>query len=287
MLHEYFNRECSILKSESFNYHMTYKPQDETIARHIDYYWIVENGKEALGNSAQLHAYPGITPDLIIVLKGSYTFHYLGKTVSENQGMLFSFIHDEVQLNLSSLDAFILVKFKSRALSSLQPFVNYTSSEIMANPIDFSKYAFNGTISSLPSLLQGHSEYQIVDILDHWFLSHYRKEREGFVVEMAEEISPNFDLQKIMEATNYSYSTIERHFKRETGLTPKKFQTLSRFKAAVTEICATKNNDWLNYVTTYDYYDQAHFIKEVKKFARVTPNQLLATPSFVSYRPQV
>lgn len=266
---------------------MIFKPQDKTIARHIDYYWIVENSKEALGNATQLHAYPGITPDLIIVLKGFYEFHYLGKTIKEHQSMLFSFIHDEVQLNLSALDAFVLVKFKSRALSSLQPFVRYSSKEIMANPIVFSKYAFNGSISTLPSLLQGRSELEVVDILDHWFLSHYKKEREGFVVEMAEEICPNFELPKIMQATNYSYSTIERHFKRETGLTPKKFQTLSRFKAAVTEICATKNSDWMNYVTTYDYYDQAHFIKEVKKFARMTPNQLLATPSFVSYRPQL
>lgn len=266
---------------------MIYTPQDNIIARHIDYYWIVEDSKQVLSSPAHLHAYPGITPDMIIVLDGSYEYSYLGKKVRQNKSMLFSFIHDEVQLNLSALGSFILVKFKSRALSSLQPFVSHSSKEIMNDPFSFSAHAFDGTIGQLANLLKGLSESEVVAFLDHWFLSYYKKEREGFVVEMAEDICPNFNLQRIMEATNYSYSTIERHFKRETGLNPKKFQTLKRFKAAVTEICATKNNDWMKYVNDYNYYDQAHFIRDMKRFARLTPNQLLETPSFVSYRPQV
>lgn len=266
---------------------MIIKPQDETIARHIDYYWIVENSKQLLVNSTNLHAYPGITPDMIIVLDGFYEFNYLGKKVKQDKSMLFSFIHNQIQLNLSSLNSFILIKFKSRALDSLLPFVDYSSKEIMQNSVSFSESAFDGTISQLPKLLRNLSEAEVVSFLDYWFLSYYKKEREGFVVEMAEEISPNFNLQKIMDATNYSYSTIERHFKRETGLTPKKFQTLKRFKAAVTEICATKNDDWMKYVIDYNYYDQAHFIKDIKKFTRFTPNQLLDTPNFLSYRPQV
>lgn len=266
---------------------MLFKPQDETIARHIDYYWIVENSKQLLGNSTNLHAYPGITPDMIIVLNGYYEYNYLGKKAKQSKSMLFSFIHNDIQLDLSSLNSFILVKFKSRALSSIQPFVDYTSEEIMQNPVRFSASAFNGTITKLPELLNNLSETEVVAFLDHWFLSYYRKEREGFVVEMAETISEDFNLQKIMEATNYSYATIERHFKRETGLTPKKFQTLKRFKSAVTDICTSKNDDWMSYVINYNYYDQAHFIKDIKKHARLTPSELLQTPNFLSLRPKV
>lgn len=265
---------------------MIFKPQNNTIAKHIDYYWIVENSKQLLGdNSSNIYAYPGITPDMIIVLDGFYEFNYLGKKVKQNKSKLFSFIHNEIQLNLSSLGSFILVKFKSRALDSLLPFVDYSSKEIMQNPVSFSESAFDGTIEQLPKLLKNLSEIEVVDFLDYWFLSYYKKEREGFVIEMAEDICEDFNLQKIMKATNYSYSTIERHFKRETGLTPKKFQNLKRFKAVVTEICTTRNNDWLQYVTEYNYYDQAHFIKDIKHFSRLTPNQLLQIQGFVSYRP--
>jgi len=266
---------------------MIFRPLDETISRHIDYYWIVEDSNALFGASTSLHAYPGITPDMIIVLDGFYTYNYFGTKMKQSKSMLFSFIQRDIQLDLSSLRSFILIKFKSRALSSLQPFVEYSSKEIMENPVHFSDTAFDGSISQLHKRLKNFSETEIVPFLDDWFLSYYKKEREGFVVEMAEEICPDFNLQKIMEATNYSYSTIERYFKRETGLTPKKFQTLKRFKSAVTEICATKNNDWMKYVSDYKYYDHAHFIKDIKKHARITPNQLLETPSFLSFRPKV
>lgn len=264
---------------------MLYKPTDTTIAKHIDYYWIVENSKAILGNATNLHAYPGVTPDLLIVLDGYYEYKYEGKYVKQNQSILFSFIHKEIKLNLSQLGTFILVKFKSRALGALQPFTNYKSSEIMQNPAGFSNAAFNATIPKLANWMRNLSNREMVIFLDDWLLSHYKKEREGFVVEMAEEICPDFNLQTIMEETNYSYSTIERYFKRETGLTPKKYQSLKRCKEAITEICATKNDDWIQYVSNYKYYDQAHFIKDIKRFTKFTPKQLLETPSFVTFRP--
>lgn len=266
---------------------MTYQPQDEIIARHIDYYWIVEDSKQVLSNPTCLYAYPGITPDLIILLDGFYEYNYLGKNVQQHKSILFSFIHEEIRLNLSKLGSFILVKFKSRALSSLQPFVNFSSEEIMKDPLKFSEYAFDGTIEQLPNLLKNLTEEEVVHFLDAWFLSFYKSEREGFVIEMAEEICPNFELQKIMNATNYSYSTIERYFKRETGLTPKKYQTLRRYKAAIAEIFSTKNEDWMQYVAAYKYYDQSHFVRDIKGYTGLTPNQLLVTPSFISYRPKV
>jgi len=264
---------------------MLFKPQDKDISRHIDYYWIVDDASVFLNNNTYLYAFPGITPDMIIVLDGYYEFEYQGKLVQQNKSLLFSFIHEKVVLDFSELRSFILIKFKSRALGSLQPFVHNSAKEIMYNPFGFSALAFGGTISQLSRWLIGLSKDEKVRFLDNWFLSYYKKEREGFVIEIAENISADYNLKEIMAATKYSYSTIERYFKRETGLTPKKYQCLRRFKAVVTDIFATKNDDWMHYVSTYNYYDQAHFIKEVKHYTRFTPSQLLTIPNFVSYRP--
>ena len=121
--------------------------------------------------------------------------------------------------------------------------------------------------------------------LDEWFAKRYRKEYEGFVIEMAEEVSKNCDLRTIMNATGYSYSTLERYFKKETGLTPKNFQTLQRFKKALRELHTTNNDNWTDYVTKYGYYDQSHFIKEMKRFTSCTPSELLKTPAFIKIRP--
>ena len=267
----------------SFNY-MIFKPQNKSIAKHIEHYWIAENTAEMRMNSSNLYAYPGVTPDMIIVLDGFFEYKLNGKITKQNQSTLYSFIPNEIELNLSNLNKFILVKFKPRVLGAIQPFVNYSAQEIMKNPFGFSKYAFNGSISKLSLLLKNLSTLEMVCFLDNWFLSHYKKEREGFVIEMAEGICTDFNLQKIMEETNYSYSTIERYFKRETGLTPKKFQSMKRAKEVVTDICTTQNVDWMYYVTKYNYYDQAHFIKDIKRFTKITPKKLLEIPSLVNYR---
>jgi len=276
---------CNQIVAQSFNWCMLYKPQNSDVGRHIDSYWIVDDAKSILGNASCLHGYPGITPDMIIVLDGYYTFEYVGQYIKQSQSRLFSFIHNEVKLNLATLNSFILVKFKSRALGALQPFVQESTEQIMQNPVDFSDSAFGGTISQLANWISGLSKLEIVTFLDHWFLSYYKKEREGFVIEMAENISPTFDIQKIMAATNYSYSTIERHFKRETGLTPKKYQSLRRCKTAVSEICMTRNNDWMYFIDKYNYYDQSHFIREIQRYTKFTPSQLLNVPNFLTYRP--
>ena len=69
---------------------------------------------------------------------------------------------------------------------------------------------------------------------------------------MAQEVSASCDIQTIIKATNYSYSTLERYFKRDTGLTPKKFQSLQRYKKAIRELYVTRNSDWQHYVVKYD-----------------------------------
>ncbi|MEM9895979.1 MAG: AraC family transcriptional regulator, partial [Bacteroidota bacterium] len=103
--------------------------------------------------------------------------------------------------------------------------------------------------------------------------------------EMAEELKEDCSPKNILSDTNYSYSTLERYFKKETGLTLKGFQTLTRFKLATEELYTTQNQNWIHYVDKFKYFDQSHFIKEIKRFSGFTPSQLLNTPGLISYRP--
>lgn len=264
---------------------MIFEPQLPEIKKHIDHYWIL-NGEDLLSmQSAYMYAYPGITPDMIIVLDGYYTITYMGKRYTSNRSQLFSFIHKEVFLDLSKLKTCIIIKFKSRGLSSVKPFLDVDSASIMKQSVAYVDDIFENNIEFFVSHLKMLSPLEISRELDYWFACRYKKEREGFVVDMAQEVSGNCNLKKILEVTNYSYSTLERHFKRDTGLTPKRFLSLQRYKQAVRELYITRNSDWLYYVTKYGYYDQSHFIKEIKRYTNHTPAQLLKTPAFIEVRP--
>lgn len=265
---------------------MLFEPQIPELQRHIDHYWIIDDIAQLSFGNHQLYAYPGITPDMIIVLGGYYTIDYMGKRFKSNKSQLFSFIHKEVVMDLTHLKACVIIKFKSRGLSSLKPFLDLDSDALMRDSVAYTNDVFDAKIAQFRSHLQTLTASEIATELDQWLIARYKKEREGFVVEMAQEISATCDLKTIMEATKYSYSTLERHFKRDTGLTPKKFQSLQRYKQAVRELYTTQNADWQHYIDAYGYYDQSHFIKEIKRFTSFTPAQLLKTPAFIQVRPK-
>lgn len=265
---------------------MIYEPKISEVKKHIDHYWIITNTSLLSMDSGQMYAYPGITPDMIIVLEGHYTLTYMGEKYTSNRSRLFSFIHKEVFMELSDLKSCIIVKFKSRGLSSLKPFLEIDSETIMRDSVAFADDMFGIEMELLRLHLLQLKPEEVASELDQWFAARYKKEREGFVVEMAQEVSAACDLKTIMEATKYSYSTLERHFKKDTGLTPKRFQSLQRYKKAVRELYVTRNSDWQHYVLKYGYYDQSHFIKEIKRYTNHTPSQLLKTPAFIQVRPK-
>ncbi len=264
---------------------MVYKPQLPEVKKHIDHYWVLKRVALQALDSSHMYAYPGITPDMIIVLDGHYTITYMGKTFSSNRSLLFSFIHHSVHIDFSGLQSCIIVKFKSRGLSSLKPFLPFSADTIMRDSVAFADDVFGADFKTFNNRLLHIDPITWVDELDQWFAAAYKKEFEGFVVEMSQEVSKNCDLKVIMDATGYSYSTLERYFKRETGLTPKRFQTLQRFKKALRELHTTTNKDWQHYISKYDYYDQSHFIKEMRRFTGHTPSELLQVPSFIKVRP--
>ena len=71
-----------------------------------------------------------------------------------------------------------------------------------------------------------------------------------------------------------SASPLEKRFRQEVGASPKKFATIVR---AQTMLAAMDNGNrqYADYLSAY--YDQAHFIKDFKKFASITPEQYLKT----------
>ena len=265
---------------------MVYQPRFTELRKHIDHYWMLDITELNAFNGNFMYAYPGVTPDLFIVLEGHYTISYGDHVITSNRDMLFSFIHQKMRVDFSKLKRGILVKFQSKGISSLTPFIPMRASEIMQNPVAYAEEVFGLDFLRLKSGLLSLASSEKVAVLDQWFVERYQKEQEGFLMEMAQEVSYNFDLRDIMEMTGYSYSTLERYFKKEAGLTPKGFQTLLRFKKTLRELYSTRTTDWLHLVSKHGFYDQSHFIKEMKRFTGNTPSQLLRIPSFVEVRPE-
>ncbi|MCB0631450.1 MAG: AraC family transcriptional regulator [Saprospiraceae bacterium] len=256
------------------------------IEKYIASIWVSETTNAAETDTRPTISYPGITPELFIPLRGHLDYWYRGKQYSTTQSTLFAFLHENIYTDLSSLKKFVIVSFRSRALASLLPFISIRPIELIRQPIVPARQIFGESSNELQKGLVDKNEKQIIaEVLD--FLQDRFTDISGFITEVADEVGPDFSLQTIRQCTNYSYSTIERRFKEETGISPKKYLTLKRFKSVVASIIETNNTDWMDYVVRFGYHDQSHFIKEIRKYAGVSPSQLINQKNLLMLRPDL
>ena len=263
---------------------MKYYPADKILREYIECYWIVRDVSNTFNNDKWVSAFPGISPDLIIILEGEMTFRYKGAVSTTKSSVLENQIKQRFEINNASLREFIFVQFKNKSLGAIRPFTDKDLScfhqQDLMNPCDL----FGESFHKFSSHLQYLSDTSIVNELDQWFFSQLRKRNHYDITSLFEEGIYGGTLNGAMKRTPYSPSTLERYFKKEIGLTPKHFQRLRRYKTAVAELCSTKNTDWGYYVEKYGYFDQSHFIKEVKGFTSYPPSQILESNPLLSYR---
>jgi len=111
---------------------------------------------------------------------------------------------------------------------------------------------------------------------------------EGFLINQLSEQQPDILVTRALEhiyaskgtmrmtelasLLNTSASPLEKRFRQEIGASPKKFSMIVRAQNVLTAMDNGKQH-YAEYLSSY--YDQAHFIKDFKKFASITPEQYL------------
>ncbi|MEM7575795.1 MAG: helix-turn-helix domain-containing protein [Bacteroidota bacterium] len=96
-------------------------------------------------------------------------------------------------------------------------------------------------------------------------------------------------IKSIVEEGDAQRRQLERKFKRQVGISPKRLAKLIRLQAAL-ELLLDQEPEQLTQVAyDCDYYDQAHFIKDFKEFTGLSPKAFLAHEemllSSVFYKP--
>lgn len=262
-------------------------PKCKKLRKYIEYYWIGDNFTDFSSLSPYVNSYPGITPELLIPLHGYSEHNYLGKTVKSHKPTFYGFIYNKVISNISTHQRFVLITFKSKALSSIIPFCNYNAAEILRNPVVDAESIFGSSINDLQKRLKELPVDCFAYEIDTWLSGLLKSSKSGFLDEIGDIITKSCSVKNLIDKTNSSYSTIERYFKKETGLTPKQFLIYKRFCSITSSIIQNSQSDWIDHIYAYNFYDQSHFIKEIKKYSGHTPSELINIPSLVQLRPDI
>jgi len=85
------------------------------------------------------------------------------------------------------------------------------------------------------------------------------------------------------EETGLSLRQMERRVKGSTGLAPKQFRRIARLHHVMRQLLLEQNPQYLDTALAHGYYDQSHFVHDVKELTGRTPLQLLTRESFMSH----
>jgi AraC-like DNA-binding protein len=96
------------------------------------------------------------------------------------------------------------------------------------------------------------------------------------------------DVHAMVAASGYSHRHFIAVFERETGLTPKRFCRVQRFRKLLAHAAARPALPWTELALAHGYSDQPHFNREFRAFAGITPGEYRrAAPRYPHHVPLV
>ncbi len=95
----------------------------------------------------------------------------------------------------------------------------------------------------------------------------------GFAVRCLTETKDARRIDNVAQACNMSTRQLQRLFREHVGLRPKQYQSIARFRETIDVLNDASRGSLTETAYAAGYFDQAHFIREFRRFAGVTPSR--------------
>lgn len=146
---------------------------------------------------------------------------------------------------------------------------------------------FNRSVA-LPDVLDGkevtvieeqlalaQTDAQRIQLLNRFFLQQIKEQAPDTLVAEALRLiyasGGNIQIRQLNEKLFTSQSPLEKRFRKLVGTTPKKFASIVRFNSVLQNL--DKGRSLTDLCYEYQYFDQAHFIKDFKRYTGETPER--------------
>lgn len=160
----------------------------------------------------------------------------------------------------------------------LRAFLNISQSEIKDQSLDATLLFGKEILQLADQLRAGHAIPNIPDLLNNFFLQRIKTSTAQ--LEMIDHFlryifvhKGQLKLTYLQQNARISYRQIDRLFKQHLGLSPKAYARIVRFNHCVFLHRHQEFRKLTDLAYAGGYFDQMHFIKEVKHFTHRTPKQ--------------
>lgn len=124
-------------------------------------------------------------------------------------------------------------------------------------------------------LLEAGSPQRQLDVLEAILAARLPDVRglHPAVAQALERFLTTADVGEAVKQSGYSHRRFIALFRQAVGLTPKRYCRLLRFQRAIDRVQAVPAVPWAGLALDAGYSDQAHFNREFREFAGVTPEE--------------
>lgn len=189
-----------------------------------------------------------------------------------NNSICFAgFSKETVNFQLYKQIHYMGIRLKPSVFYSL---FNIESDKIMDNQIPFNDIEKN---IKLDKILDLRSTNERIEYLKNYLLQKTKDKKEMLFIEIVEELYKNPKEQNVTDiAKKFGYTPrhLNRLFKTNYGVTPKVLLNILRLHLCLTLILE-KNINLIAIANLCGFYDQSHFIREIKKYTGISPLKII------------
>ncbi len=217
---------------------------------------------------------PSTKADLIFYYRDPFVQHNKNSKEIIPLNVLHGQFTKPVEVSATGKTGLIIFSFYPWGIS---PFIDIPYYELTDKAVDIKLLFGSSKIDELHSKIMEAKNNDIRIKLIQDFLINILKERQAdlLVIYLTKIINNSFGKVKLNEASknlNISRRHLQRRFSAVTGLSPKQFIDIVRFQKAL--FLKRNGYHWGDIAENCGYYDQSHFIKEIKNYTNKTPENI-------------
>lgn len=257
--------------------HWLKPPNSSCVAKYVECYWLIEKLPES-----EAYEYPKLNPDpsahLIISPHSQAYFYDLNPGKAKGYGSHWLYPHQQTfELDHSKPFVHLGIKFHVGALYCLPDFSENKLALDRVEPMkDSMLFRQLGLDESVLIELARTRPQQCVEQLDAvlapW-LAQSVEDQHSKITSRALQYLDQSTISELGEKLYCSQRTLERSFLRTTGLTLKQCKSMNRLEAMLEYLYQRDSTelDWVEVAYRFDFSDQPHLIRYLKKQLGFTP----------------
>lgn len=198
---------------------------------------------------------------------------------SNNHITLFGQSVPDKEWRANNDETMIAFLFKPFALGTI---FSLSAQDLKGKPVNLNLWNAKKAMALNVQLCQAETIQDKREVLSHFIFTQIKNnQRDCEIIRSATDaIMQNSKadvLPQIIKNLNVTERTFQRIFKKYVGITANEYRRICQYYFAFSQLKDGHFEKLTDVAFSNGYFDQSHFIRSFKKFAKTTPNQYLQT----------